>query len=150
MKNSVKVTADNSGAVVIPSKNNPVYGYIRVEQKRTIMNEQGWVETRTLSALLNGEVDVLKSLNYRPNQSLEGTIRIVERMEPFNKKFPKKNIKIAGDSGVVCTIEGEPIYRNCFYSEDPEAEDILVQHDNTEEIRAKVALLKEAGADLSN
>jgi hypothetical protein len=146
---TVVVTAKN-GAVVIPSRNNPIYGYIRVQQTRAVISEEGWVEQRTLSALINGTVDDLRGLNYTENQVLKGKIRIVEKMKPFNTKNPEKDIKVAGDSGVICSIDGKPIYRNAFYSTNERLEDVLIQHDNTAEIKFKIAELKEAEANLSD
>ena len=141
---NVKVTASKAGQVVNVSKKNPIYGYIRVKQSRMVINEEGWVERKTLSALINGKVENLRAFNWLKDQELSGKIRILERMQPFNIKDPSKDVKSAGDSGIICSVKGSPIYRNAFYSENEEMLDILIQHDNTEEIQVKNAELRNA------
>lgn len=141
MNTDVTVTANESGQVINLSKNNPVWGWIRVSQSRTTINDMGWAEMTQLSALIHGKVVTLENLKYTANQTLPGKIRIVERMKPFNKKNINKNLKIAGPTGIICSIDDEPIYRNCFYSAKGD-EDILLAHDNTDEIKAMLSELK--------
>ena len=149
-KNDVIVCAGKTGAVVNPSRNNPTFGYIRVTQSRMVVSEEGWAGKRTLSALINGTVDNLKDFNYAEGEVIPGKIRVVEKFEPFNPKNPERDLKIAGETGVTCSFEGKPIYRNAFYTTNLESEDILISHDNTEEIRASIAALSDANkADLS-
>jgi hypothetical protein len=68
---------------------------------------------------------------------LPGKIIVKESLEPFNPENPDKNLKIAGDTGIICNIGGQPIYRDTFYSPSETAEDILIMHDETcaEEIK---------------
>ena len=138
MNNSVKVTANEAGQVVNISKNNPEYGYIRVAQERAVF-ENGWARKRTLSALISGTVEDLKSLGFGSGMSLPGKIQIVEQFEAFSEKNPEKDYKIAGATGIVCCSDGQPIYRKTFYTEDDSAADSLEAHNNTEEIKAKYA-----------
>ena len=146
MSKRVVVTANEDGDVVIPSTNNPVYGYVRVEQERDIFDEtSGWLKSKKVSALIPGTVKELKALGWYSGQEIAGKIVVKESLTPFNKKDPEKNIKIAGETGVVCSVGGEPIYRNNFYTPNPAALDILVPHDNSDEIIAANATLEHAG-----
>jgi hypothetical protein len=48
-------------------------------------------------------------------------------------------LKIAGETGVVCTLGGLPIYRRTKFSFAGNAEDMLIKHDNVDELRAAYA-----------
>lgn len=135
----VTVTADPSGQAIVASKESPEYGYVRVSQTRNIVDERGWLRNKPVAALILGSVADLKAAGYQANQELEGKIVIKESLTPFNKKNPEKDIKVAGKTGITCMVGNQPIYRKAFYSQDAEAKDVLVQHTNVEEIKAKYA-----------
>ena len=73
-----------------------------------------------------------------------------DSLQPFNKKNPERDYKIAGKSGVVCCKEDQPIYRKNFYTLDPNASDIKLQHTNGEEIIAAYAAIKEEEETIDN
>jgi len=148
MNKNVIVAAGKSGSAINVSKNNSEYGYIRVEQARMVISDDSWASKKKVSALINGKVSDLRALNLNAGDKLPGKIRIVERMEPFNAKNPEKDVKVAGESGIICSVDGAPIYRNCFYSPNEDIEDVLVRHDNTEEIQAVIAELNAEKANL--
>lgn len=143
MKSKVIVTADAAGNVVVPSPNNPEWGHIRVTQKRIVIDERGFARPKIASALIAGTIKDLKQFGWKAGQELDGTIFYKEQLEPFNKKEPKRDMKIAGKTGIPCTIEGKPIYRKGFYSTNPNQDDIhiideygcILSHDNGDEIR---------------
>jgi hypothetical protein len=143
----VIVCPNEDNSIITLSKNNPEYGYIRVTQQRLLINKKGWVSIKPLSALVQADVDTLKMLNWTPNQQLKGQIVIKESLEAFTPDNPDKDLKIAGETGIPCCIDGQPIYRKCFY--DPTGNDVddLIQHDNTEEIKIAVRSLKMVAAD---
>jgi adenine specific DNA methylase Mod len=74
-------------------------------------------------------------MNFYAGQELPGKIVIQESLEPFNQKNPRKDLKIAGSTGIVCTLNGQPIYRRTIYKQDSFAENKLIQHDNVEQLR---------------
>jgi len=131
----VKVTADQNGNVVGVSQNNPEYGYIRVEQQAIQINEQGWLKNVKRSALLKGKVIDLLETGYKAETELPGKIVVVESLTPFNTENPDRDLKVAGLSGVICRIDDEPIYRQSFYSSNPNAFDQLLSHNNNTEIK---------------
>jgi hypothetical protein len=153
----VKVTADAVGNVIVPSKNNPDWGHIRVEQTRNIVDELGFGRVKVVSALIQGEIKELKQFGWSQGKELEGKIITKESFEPFNKKEPERDYKIAGKSGIPCCVNGEPIYTKNFYREDNSAQDeflkdsdgVRIRHTNTDEIKAAYAKLKE-GVDSPN
>lgn len=142
MDSDVIVTAKD-GQVVVPSKNNSIFGYIRLEQVRMSINEDNWCNQQKVSALIRGTVINLKKLKWEEGEILPGKLKIVEQLMPFNTKNPERDIKVAGETGIVCTKDGEPIYRSVIYTQDTDAPDILVRHDNKEEIRKALAALED-------
>lgn len=139
----VVVTADAEGRVVIPSENNPEFGHIRVVQSREVFDETtGFVRVKEIGALVLGTVADLKSLNWKKGQELDGKIIVKEQLVPFNKKNPERDYKIAGETEIVCCVDGQPIYSRSIYTGNPKAEDVRIQHTNKDEIREAFALLK--------
>jgi len=139
MNSKVTVTADAAGNVVVPSINNPEYGYVRVEQVKTIFDDKGFVARKPISAIINGTVSDLKSLGWTKNQVLDGKIIIKESTTPFSTKNPEADLKIAGKTGIICKIEGSSIYRKTLYTTNTNVVDVVISHDNIEEIKSKYA-----------
>jgi L-ascorbate metabolism protein UlaG (beta-lactamase superfamily) len=69
-------------------------------------------------------------------QELPGRVVIRESLKPFNDKDPSRDLKIAGDTGVVCKVNGQPIYRKTIYTDVAAVEEVQIAHDNIDEIRA--------------
>jgi hypothetical protein len=137
MNSKVKVTAEEvTGNVVVVSKNNPEWGHIRVEQSRTTIDDNGFARKRNISALIHGTVEDLKSFKWVDGKEVPGQIIAKESLEPFNMNNPERDYKIAGKTGIVCCQDGQPIYRKTFYTLNSSAEDVLVSHNNIEDIRA--------------
>ena len=136
-ESKVKVTANKNGHVVVISGNNKEYGHIRVEQERQVFDDEtGCAKLKVVSALIPGLVKDLKGFGFSDQQEIEGKIRIVERTAPFNKKDPDRDLKVAGKSGIVCTKDGEPIYRKHFFTPNLSLQDDKIVHDNKDEIKA--------------
>ena len=131
----VTVTADKNHNLISVSENNPEYGYIRVEQVVTQINNDGWLRNVKRSALIKGKVEDLVASGYKEGTQLPGKIVVVESLTPFNPINPDKNLKIAGASGIICRINDQPIYRDTVYTSNVEAYDELISHDNSEEIK---------------
>jgi len=134
--NKVTISADPSGQVVVVGKNNPEYGYIRVSQTRMVVDDRGWARAKPTSALILGTTSELRSFGYKNGQELEGRVVVREMLTPFNKKNPEKDLKIAGDTKIICVIGDQPIYRKTFFSVNPDAQDTLLEHTNKEQIKA--------------
>lgn len=135
MTTKVRVTGDENGNVIGVSVNNPEYGYVRVEQRVTQVNDQGWLRISKRSALIKGKVEDLKEAGFTAGQELPGKIVVIESLVPFNPENPDRDLKIAGVTGVVCRIDDEPIYRQTFYTSNENASDELLMHTNSDEIR---------------
>jgi hypothetical protein len=136
MNSKVVIVADaTTGAVIHVSANNPEYGYVKLQQVRTIVDDNGFLRKQVMSALIQAPVGILQEMNYNAGQILDGKIIIKESLTPFNKKNPERDLKIAGKTGIVCTVEGQPIYRKTVYNTSSNAVDLTIQHDNVEELR---------------
>ena len=134
-KTSVLVKADEQGNVIGVSKNNPEYGYVRVQQSAMQINDQGWLRPVVRTALIKGKVEDLLSAQFQANESLPGKIVVKESLLPFNSENPDRDLKVAGTTGVICRVNDEPIYRQTFYTTNENAVDELIMHTNTDEIR---------------
>lgn len=143
MNSKVKVTADELGNVVVVSKNNPTWAHIRVEQTRVVVDDNGFARKRSISALIHGTTEDLKSFGWVLGQELSGKIIFKESLQPFNMKEPERDYKIAGKTGIVCCLDGQPIYRKTFYTLNSNSEDSAIAHNNTEDIRAAYSTLTE-------
>lgn len=141
MNSKVKVVADaTSNAVIVTSENNADWGYVRLEQVRTVIDDNGFIARKTMSCLLKGPIETLKESGFYAGQELPGTIIVEESLTPFNKKNPERDYKIAGQTGIICRQAGAPIYRRTKYVPTPNAADgTMVEHDNIEELRAAYA-----------
>jgi hypothetical protein len=137
MNSTVKVVADaTTGAVVRVSETNPEFSSVRLEQTRTVIGNNNFIERKTVSTLLQGATADLTAMGFYAGQELPGSIVIEESLTPFNKKTPERDLKVAGDTGIICTVGGQPIYRRAVYSAATNAQDTLVKHDNVEQLRS--------------
>ena len=150
MDAKVKVGSDPTGNVVVKSKNNPEYGYIRVEQNRMVVDGKGFARMLPLSALIPGKVKDLAAFGWEAGQEVEGRVVVKESLQPFNRKSPERDYKVAGRSGIVCTVDGAPIYRKHIYVLAGNADDTSVEHTNGDDITAAYALAKVGGSDASD
>lgn len=137
MSQKVKVAGDEFGNVINLSENNPEYGYVRITQQVNVITEDGWFRPTRRSALLKGKISDLQAGSFFVDQQLPGKIIVKESLFPFNQINPDQHLKIAGDTGIICRVDDQPIYRDTFYTMNPEAQDILIMHDEScrEEIR---------------
>jgi hypothetical protein len=141
MNTTVHVTANKAGQVI--TSNNGGYGFIRVSQTRMSIDERtGFAKPVVLSALIKGKLEHLEIFGYSAGQQLPGKIVVKESLEPFNTKNPEKDYKMAGDTGIVCCVDGQPIYRNCFYNVSGTDTDELIAHTNTDAIREAATMLE--------
>lgn len=131
----VTIVPDENGGVIRVSKNNPEFGHVRLTQEKVAFGAQGWVNRKVRSTLIHGTVEDLQSIGIADQTELPGHIVIREQLEAFSNENPDRDLKIAGDTGVVCCKQGQPIYRKTFYSMDLDEGDTLVAHTNGDDIR---------------
>ena len=137
MNSTGKIVADaTTGAVVRVSETNPEFSSVRLEQVRTVIGNNNFIERKTVSTLLQGATADLTAMGFYAGQELPGTIVIEESLTPFNKKNPERDLKIAGETGIICSVGGQPIYRRAVFSTASNATDTLIKHDNVEQLRS--------------
>ena len=152
----VTIAPDEQGNVIRVSRNNPEFGHVRLTQEKVAFGAQGWVKKSTRSTLIHGKVEDLQAIGIADKTELAGQIVIREQLEAFSSDNPDRDLKIAGDTEIVCCKNGEPIYRKTFYSTDPDEGDTLVAHTNGDAIReangapARTTVSAEKLAELTN
>ena len=125
MQSKVVVVPDaTTGAVIYISANNPDYGYVKLQQVRTLVDDNGFLRRQNMSALIQAPVGILQEMGYYAGQILDGKIIIKESLAP----------------GILCKVGDEPIYRKTVYNTSSNAADITIQHDNIEELREAYAV----------
>ena len=132
----VTIVPDENGSVIRVSKNNPEFGHVRLTQEKVAFGAQGWVNRKVRSTLIHGTVEDLQSLSFFAGQEVDGKIQIRESLKPFNERNPERDLKKAGETGIICTQAGSPIYRKTVYDMSGSKKDAFEQHDNVEELRA--------------
>ena len=68
-------------------------------------------------------------------ETIPGRIVIKEQLTSFSQNDPDRDLKYAGDTGIICCVDGEPIYRKTFYVADATSQDVLVAHNNGDAIK---------------
>jgi len=143
MSDSKVLVTAKDGHVIVISKNNSDYGHIRVQQNRMVIDDStGFAKLKPISALIPGAVKDLKGFGWKEGDEVDGKIRIVEQLEPFNNKDEDRDHKVAGKTGIVCVQDDQPIFRKHFFTFNMNLEDKLEEHTNQEEISAAHAALK--------
>ena len=123
----VTIVKDDLGNVVRLTS-NPEYGYILLSQKR-ISFKNGWVNEKNITTLLKGKTDTLKVMGFDLMDTLPGNIIVQESTTPVDPDNTSRNLKIAGDTGIIlCTKDGEPIYRETKYDPTGLEADVLLEH----------------------
>lgn len=141
MTTKVTVLADQTTNAVINLSSRPEYGYVRVSQVRPMIDEKsGFLRPKLVTALIPGLVIDLELMNFYAGQQLDGKVVIEESLTPFNNKTPERDLKVAGGTGIVCTVGGQPIYRRTKFSFDANAQDTFVKHDNVDQLREAYAI----------
>ena len=141
MTTKVKVTADELGNVITPTA-NPEIGFIKLEQKSNIINGN-WVKNQRKTCLIFGKFEELQDFDFKKDDELDGNIIIEESFIPFNENNAEKEMKMAGDTGIPCLVDGQPIYRRTRYTTNLSETDILIQHNNVAEIKEAIEANKE-------
>lgn len=143
MNSPVTIKTDDNGMVIRQSKNNPEYGHIVLQQSRVSIQSNpanpknvGWVKSNNITTLLKGTMEELKLFGFTKDTILPGKIVVKESTTPFSEENPDQHLKIAGDTGIICCLYGEPIYRMTFYTADVNEQDEFIQHDNVDAIRS--------------
>jgi len=149
MESKVYVVGDpTTKSVIVQSKNNPEYGYVKVVQTKQLVDVNGFLRRIQVPARIQGYVGEHKVSGYYEGQELTGRVVIRESLTPFNTKNPEGDLKIAGSTGVVCKVNGQPIYRKTVYTDIPTVKEELIAHDNVEEIRAVLRAQQNAKASI--
>jgi len=134
MQNKVQIIADELGNVIRVSQNNSEYGFVRLAQNSFQVNN-GFMQRKEVTTLLHGKVEDLTEMGIQNMKELPGKIVVKEQLTPFDENNPDRDLKIAGSTGIICAVDGEPIYRKTMFTSDATATDVLLDHTNGDAIR---------------
>ena len=149
-ENLVEIVPNDLGAKIRVSTNNPEFAHVLLKQQKTVISPKGWVNSKTVHALLHGKVESIQDIGIAALETLPGQIVVKESTTPFNMENPDMDLKRAGsgEDAIICCRHGEPIYRKGFYDATMLDVDEFIAHTNGEDIRnTMVEGTKEAEAD---
>tara|TARA_R110000851_G_scaffold99383_2_gene214451 strand:- start:1206 stop:1781 length:576 start_codon:yes stop_codon:yes gene_type:complete len=149
MNSKVNIIADDKGNAVRQSNSNPEFGHVRLVQTRVTFGNSGWVKKSNISTLLHGKLEDLQEMGLESMEFLPGKIVIKEQLEAFSQNDGDRDYKMAGDTGIICCVDGQPIYRKTFFVADATAQDVLVAHDNSAAIKEANGLENNTSFDLN-
>ena len=137
MNMQVKVKANEDGSLITTSANNTEYGWIRLEQERFVLGS--WAQNKTVSALMMGTMEnlqlIVNSLKLENGSTVPGQIVTKMSHEHF---YEGQGMHCYGDSGIPCLKDGQPIYRQTFYTQDLTETDELIAWNNQDDYRNHV------------
>ncbi len=160
-KNSVVLKPAASGAMITAfSANNGKNGYIIVCEEEITMQSNGYIKVFQKTALVRGEVELLKKVvnaaekNVHGNYTLPGRICVQEfketevpekiaikitnrRIDNYESSIKREEITYSSGytkKGPEYTKDGDRIIRFQFYDSTSSESDILIKHDNELEI----------------
>ena len=134
-QSKVTVVADPATGSVINVSKNPEFGYIKLEQSYTLIDTNQFMRRKKKSTIIHAPIAELQDAGFFAGKELPGSLVVIEQLTPFNKKDPERDLKVAGDLGIVCTKDGNPIYRKVIYSPIDNQQDELIPHDNHEQLQ---------------
>lgn len=123
-----------TGAFLTENSKNKEYSTVRLEQE--VFTVSGRIVNRSNRvAFMTGKTEDLQSMGLTANGEfpIKGKITVKESTTPF---YDGQEPKQTPDTGIVCKLEGAAIYRQSEFTTDLDAADVLVAHDNGEEIKA--------------
>jgi len=141
-ENKVTIVSDDNGNVINVSTNSPEYGYIKMEQTTPMIDLEGWVKIQKRNCLLKGKLVDLQALALKGGDTIPGKLVVKESFIPFSSVNPERHLKYAGNTGVICRVDDQPIYREVFYTADVNTQDSFIVHTNKQEIKDALEVKK--------
>ena len=149
--NTVQIVPDKDTGEMITLKNdNPKKGYVTLLQGS--LNTDGqWITLSNRQTRLYGDKSTLQELiNTNTDGTIKGQIVILEYLQNavpqdikrlyINKNIPfeeavQSHIKTSGSKGIACKRNGINILRFYHYDNLNSLKDIIIEHDNINEIK---------------
>jgi hypothetical protein len=162
---TIKFAPNKSGALITVSTKNPAWGSLRLASELTAIDPTtGFIRATKKSFLIKDKVEGLTALLEANPNGLVGklyTVEFIESETPADfKSLLNKNlsheeaianfVKRAGQDGPELTVGGERILRYTKYDPSNKQFDVVVTHDNQEEIARWRAVQDKGGANFSN
>lgn len=124
---------------------NPDWCAINVMSIQESYSAAGFENQRVMSALIRRRIAGAED-KYVPGQVLNGKIAVMEQLTPTDAADDSRDVKYLGadlqEAGIACTVQGKPVYQRKYYTDNLGTQDIVVNHDNQEQIANHRALVK--------
>lgn len=158
---TIKFAPNKSGALITVSTKNPAWGSLRLASELTAIDPTtGFIRATKKSFLIKDKVEGLQSLLEANPHGLVGKLYVVEFIESetpadfkalLNKNLSYEEavatfVKRAGAEGPELTVGGERILRYTKYDASNKQFDVVVTHDNQEEVATWRATQTEGSA----
>lgn len=126
-----------SGLVITPSKNNPEWGTIRVEQTSFTMTN-GILNKSTRVAFLRGKIADFKALDLKAEKAypIHGKLAVRESFEPF---YEGQASKVNPKTSEEITVNGLPVYRETYFTSNMDEADELITSNSLETASKEIA-----------
>lgn len=128
----------DTGKFVTPNENNSDYGVVRVDSETCTFNK-GFLNVEKRTAFVPGKVSNLE-MWVKLGQPT-GKVAVHESFQPF---YDNQVAKINPSTGEEVKVDGKPVYRKAFYTEDAADVDILIKATVATEIKAATASILSA------
>lgn len=112
---------------------------IRLNQSVATVDDRGFVKVSNRVFYIKGDKESLQALGWTKDTKVPGNLIVQESLEPFNPSNADFDLKVVPGTGVVCSVDGEPIYRRTIWDKSGNMMDTFIQHDNKAEIIAALA-----------
>jgi hypothetical protein len=156
IKMSIKIVKFNDGLTIHPSSTTPGWSCIRVAEE-TLKIVNGMPNMVQKSAIVRQKNEIIAAIVADPLLLASAHVQIIEKLEselednelyvPESSSYAEvldKFSKRAGVGGPVLRKNGERIIRYTKLTDNQEDLDIIVQHDNIEEVQSWSAAQKAA------
>lgn len=135
--NKINIVTGRGGKIIHTNQNGNTY--IQLRQTNATVRDNGFVQVKNRSFIVKGSQYELEALGWNKDSEIPGNLVIEESLTPFNERNPEYDFKVAGTSGVVCKLDGQPIYRRTIWDPYGELADNKIHHNNQDEILAAEA-----------
>lgn len=152
----IKIVKFNDGLTIHPSSTTPGWSCIRVAEE-TLKIVNGMPNMVQKSAIMRQKNEIIAAIVADPLLLASAHVQVIEKLEselndgelyiPPTSSYAEvleKQAKRAGVGGPILRKNGERIIRYTRVTDNPEEIDIVVSHDNVEEVKAWSAAQKAA------
>ena len=145
----VQLKLNDEGNIVNAYEGNPEFGFVVLTSSESVF-QNGWLQVKERSTILRGQTEMLKG-HFTVGQQLPGRIAVTECLEdnipaqlqiqlqkgiPFEEQIAPYLKRAGSNDAPVLVQNGKRILRFTEYDATDSVQDIRIQHDNIDAIKA--------------